>query len=123
VIAGGQSGQIAGGLLHPAMPTQPEASADSFLQPPLHFPSKQPIALMTDGAESLLRLRAFMPGPIRFVLDYFHVSMKLQHIDQCIDAIPPIVFSPDGSVFELYDRFNYLRGYSWFGRRAKFEVR
>jgi hypothetical protein len=76
---------------------------------------------MTDGAESLLRLRAFMPLPTRFVLDYFHVSMKLRHIDQCIGAIPPIVLSPDGSVFELYDRFNYLRGYLWSGGRAKFE--
>ena len=63
-----------------------------------------------------------MPGPIRFVLDYFHVPMKLRHIDQCIGAIPPIVLSPDGSVFELYDRFNYLRGYLWWsGKRAKVE--
>jgi hypothetical protein len=59
--------------------------------------------------------------PTRFVLDYFHVSMKLRHIDQCIGAIPLIVLSPDGSVFELYDRFNYLRGYLWSGRRAKFQ--
>jgi hypothetical protein len=47
--------------------------------------------------------------------------MKLRHIDQCIGAIPPIVLSPGGSVFELYDRFNYLRGYLWSGRRQKFE--
>jgi len=87
----------------------------------LHIQSDRPIALMTDGAESLLRLKAFMPVPTRFVLDYFHVSMKLRHIDQCIGAIPPMVLSPDGSVFELYDRFNYLRGYLWSGRRAKFE--
>ena len=67
------------------------------------------------------RLKAFLPVPTRFVLDYFHVSMKLRHIDQCIGAIPPIVLSPGGSVFELYDRFNYLRGYLWSGRRAKFD--
>jgi len=47
--------------------------------------------------------------------------MKLRHIDQCIGVIPPTVLSPDGSIFELYDRFNYLRGYLWSGRRAKFE--
>jgi hypothetical protein len=87
----------------------------------LHITSKQPIALMTAGAESLRRLRAFLPVPTRFVLDSFHVSMKLRHIDQCIGAIPPIGLSPDGSVFALYDRFNYLRGYLWSGRRAKFE--
>jgi hypothetical protein len=87
----------------------------------LHINSEQPIALMTDGAESLLRLKTFMPVPTQFVLDYFHVSMKLRHIDQCIGAIPPMVLSPDGSVFELYDRFNYLRGYLWSGKRAKFE--
>jgi hypothetical protein len=87
----------------------------------LHITSERPIALMTDGAESLLRLKAFLPVPTRFVLDYFHVSMKLRHIDQCIGTIPPMVLSPDGSVFELYDRFNYLRGYLWSGRRGKFE--
>jgi hypothetical protein len=56
----------------------------------LHISSERPIALMTDGAESLLRLKAFLPVPTRFVLDYFHVSMKLRHIDQCIGAIPPM---------------------------------
>jgi hypothetical protein len=87
----------------------------------LNITPGRPIALMTDGAESLLRLRAFLPVPTRFVLDYFHVSMKLRHIDQCIGAIPPMVLSPGGSVFELYDRFNDLRGYVWSGRRRKFE--
>jgi hypothetical protein len=87
----------------------------------LHITSEQPIALMTDGAESLLRLKSLIPVPKRFVLDYFHVSMKLRHLDQCIGTIPPAVLSPGGSVFELYDRFNFLRGYLWSGRRAKFE--
>jgi hypothetical protein len=76
---------------------------------------------MTDGAESLLRLKALLPIRTRFVLDYFHVSMKLRHIDQCIGGIPPIILSLDGSIFELYDRFSYLRGYLWSGQRAKFD--
>lgn len=87
----------------------------------LRINSAEPIALMTDGAKSLLRLKALLPIRTRFVLDYFHVSMKLRHIDQCIGVIPPTALSPDGSIFELYDRFNYLRGYLWSGRRAKFE--
>jgi hypothetical protein len=45
---------------------------------------------MTDDAESLLRLRDFLPLPTRFVLEYFHVSMKLRHIDQCIGAYPQL---------------------------------
>jgi hypothetical protein len=65
----------------------------------LHITSERPIALMTDGAESLLRLRAYLLVPTRFVLDYFHVSMNLRHIDQCIGAIPPMALSPGGSVF------------------------
>jgi hypothetical protein len=81
----------------------------------------QPTALMTDGAESPLLLKKLLPIPTRFVLDYFHVAMKVRHADQCIGRIPPYRFSPDGSIFELYDRFNYLRGYLWGGRRAKFK--
>jgi hypothetical protein len=81
----------------------------------------RPTALMTDGAESLLRLKKLLPIPTRSVLDYFHVAMKVRHADQCIGRIPPHRFSPDGSLFELYDRFNYLRGYLWSGRHAKFK--
>ena len=87
----------------------------------LRISSAEPIALIADGAESLLRLKPLLPVHTRFVLDHFHVSMKLRHIDQCIGVIPPTALSPDGSIFELYDRFNYLRGYLWSGRRAKFE--
>jgi len=80
-----------------------------------------PTALMTDGAESLLRLKRLLPIQTRFVLDYFHVAMKVRHIDQCIGRIALCSLSPGGSVFELYDRFNYLRGYLWSGRRDKFK--
>jgi hypothetical protein len=79
-----------------------------------------PTTLMTDGAESLLRLKKFIPVQTRPVLDYFHVAMKMRHADQCLGRIPPYRFSPDGSIFELYDRFAYLRGYLWSGRKAKF---
>jgi hypothetical protein len=61
-----------------------------------------------------------LPVPTRLVLDYFHVAMKVRNADQCIGRIPPYRFAPNGSIFELYDRFNYLRGYLWSGRRAKF---
>jgi len=80
-----------------------------------------PTALMTDGAESLLRSRKLIPVPTRLVLDYFHVATKVRHADQSIGKIPPYAFSPNGSEFELYDRFNYLRGYLWSGRRDKFK--
>src|ERR1022692_2442672 len=83
--------------------------------------SGKAVVLMTDGAESLLRLKQLLPIPTRFVLDYFHVAMKMRHVDQCIGRIPPRPLSPSGSVFELYDRFNYLRGYLWSGRRDKFK--
>jgi hypothetical protein len=56
----------------------------------LRIPAGATTALMTDGAESLLRLKAVLPIQTNLVLDYFHVSMKLRHIDQCIDSIPPI---------------------------------
>ena len=80
-----------------------------------------PVNVMTDGAGSLLRLKTMLPMKTRFVLDYFHVAMKLRHIDQSVGRIPPCRLSPGGSIFELYDRSNYLRAYVWTGRRDKFE--
>ena len=79
------------------------------------------ISVLTDGAASLLRLKAMLPMKTRFVLDYFHVAMKFRHLDQCAGRIPPCKLSPDGSIFELYDRLNYLRAYVWTGRRKKIE--
>ena len=50
--------------------------------------------------------KEFLPIPTRCVhLDYSHAAMKVRHVDQCIGRIPPYRFSPDGSIFELYDRF------------------
>jgi hypothetical protein len=43
----------------------------------LHITSERPIALMTDSAGSFFEARTFLPVKTRFVLDYFHVSMKL----------------------------------------------
>ena len=62
---------------------------------------------------------AFGPFKTRYVLDYFHIAMKLRHIDQCIGKILPRQLTPGESIFELYDRFVYLRAYVWMGRRDK----
>jgi hypothetical protein len=87
----------------------------------LRIPAGTTTALMTDGAESLLRLKSALPIQTHWVLDYFHISMKLRHIDQCIGRIPPISLSPGSSIFEIYDPFNYLRAHLWSGRREKFD--
>jgi len=79
------------------------------------------VDVMTDGAHSLLRLRGLLRFKTRFVLDYFHVAMKLRHMDQCIGRIPPMRLWPEGSLFEHYDRSAYLRAYIWTGRREKIE--
>jgi hypothetical protein len=86
-----------------------------------NIPVDARVALMTDGAGSLMRLKQMLPIRTRFVLDYFHVAMKLRHIDQCIGRILPRRLSPGGSVFELYDRLAFLRAYLWTGRRDKLE--
>ena len=74
---------------------------------------------MTDGAGSLMRLKRMLPFKTRYVLDYFHIAMKIRHVDQCIGKILPRQLTPGESIFELYDRFVYLRAYVWMGRRDK----
>ena len=79
---------------------------------------------MTDGAGSLLRPKQLLPIPTRFVLDYFHVAMKIRHVDLCIGRIPPHPLPSSGSVFELYDRLNYLRvSLEWPSRRIQEIIR
>jgi hypothetical protein len=85
------------------------------------FDDDKTVDVMTDGAHSLLRLQGMLRFRTRFVLDYFHVAMKLRHIDQCVGRIPPMRLSSEGSLFELYDRSAYLRAYIWTGRPEKIE--
>jgi len=82
-------------------------------------PDGSTVRVMTDGASSLLRLPPMLPFKTQFVLDYFHVAMKLRHIDQTVSRIPSLQLTTDGSIFEFYDRSNYLRAYVWTGRREK----
>jgi hypothetical protein len=77
------------------------------------------VDVMTDGAASLLRLQPMLPLKTRFVLDYFHIAMKLRHIDQSVGRIPPLQLTQGGSIFELYNRSSYLRAYVWTGREDK----
>jgi hypothetical protein len=74
---------------------------------------------MTDGAGLLMRVKRMLPFKTRYVLDYFHIAMKLRHIDQCIGKILPRQLTPGESIFELYDRCIYLRAYVWMGRRDR----
>src|SRR4030088_714312 len=48
--------------------------------------------LMTDGAESLLRLKGLLPLPPRLVLDYFHLSMKVRHVASASAESHPSAF-------------------------------
>src|ERR1017187_6467350 len=86
-----------------------------------NIPVDARVALMTDGAGSLMRLKQMLPIRTRFVLDYFHVAMKLRHSDPGIGRVVQRRLSPGGSVLELYDRFAFLRAYLWTGRGDKLE--
>jgi hypothetical protein len=51
-------------------------------------------------------------------------NQRIKHecpLKACIGRILPRRLSPGGSVFELYDRFAFLRAYLWTGRRDKLE--
>jgi hypothetical protein len=80
-----------------------------------------PATILSDGAEGPRALgEAASPGPTRHVLDWFHLSMRIQHVNQATKSCPD-VFSDDRRmgtdlVEIIVDR---LRWRLWHGQIAR----
>ena len=48
-----------------------------------------PVTVLSDGAVGIhvpwAKRRA--PGPVRHVLDWFHLAMRIQHVAQCVNGL------------------------------------
>jgi hypothetical protein len=72
----------------PAKPTATPPQLGAVLRN-LGATSQKPTTVLTDGAEGPRSLgEAASPGPTRHVLDWFHLSMRVQHVAQTIRSRP-----------------------------------
>ncbi len=80
-----------------------------------------PITILSDGAEGPRSLgQAASLGPTHHVLDWFHLSMRVQHVAQTVKGWPDASAGECEAAADLADRIERIRWRLWHGqvRRA-----
>lgn len=76
-----------------------------------------PITVLSDGAEGPRALgEAASPGPTRHVLDWFHLSMRIQHVDQAVKSWPDATADDRRTGAALVEAINRIRWRLWHGQ-------
>ena len=79
-----------------------------------------PVTILSDGAEGPRALgEAASPGPTHHVLDWLHLSMRIQHVDQAAKSWPNVSADDrqtDADFVEIIDR---IRWRLWHGQVAR----
>ncbi len=70
------------------------------------------ITVISDGAECLKRLASMLPQPVTQMLDWFHISMKVQPIAQLAATVPKHMSSFEG-------RIERIRWRLWDGQAGR----
>jgi hypothetical protein len=70
------------------------------------------ITVISDGAECLKRLAGMLPQPVAHILDWFHISMKVQPLAQLAATVPKHI-----SNFE--NRVEKIRWRLWNGQAGR----
>ncbi|MGB3244597.1 MAG: hypothetical protein WBB25_08690, partial [Sulfitobacter sp.] len=70
------------------------------------------ITVISDGAECLKRLAGMLPQPVTHILDWFHISMKVQPIAQLAATVPTHMSSFEG-------RIERIRWRLWNGQAGR----
>lgn len=68
------------------------------------------VTVISDGAENLKRLPLAMPKPTGHIIDWFHIAMKVQPMQQIADYI---VRSQSGSIEGLPTLDRDIRAVKW----------
>ena len=74
----------------------------------------------SDGAEGPRALgEAASPGPTHHVLDWFHLSMRTQHVDQAVKSWPDVSPGDRQTGAELVEIVDRIRWRLWHGQVAR----
>jgi hypothetical protein len=79
-----------------------------------------PATILSDGAEGPRALgEAASPGPTRHVLDWFHLSMRIQHVDQATKSWPEVSADDRRTGTKLVETIDRIRWRLWHGQVAR----
>ncbi len=79
-----------------------------------------PVTVISDGAEGPRALgAAASPGPTDHVLDWFHLSMRIQHVDQAVKIWPDATADDRQTGAGLVETIDRIRWRLWHGQGAR----
>ena len=79
-----------------------------------------PVTNLSDGAEGPRALgEAASPGSTRHVLDWFHVSMRIHHVDQAAKSWPAVSADDRQTGADFVETIGWLRRRLWHGQVAR----
>ena len=79
-----------------------------------------PVTILSDGAEGPRALgEAASPGPTHHVLDWFHLSMRIQHVDQAAKSWSDISADDRKTGADLVEIIDRIRWRLWHGQVAR----
>jgi hypothetical protein len=79
-----------------------------------------PVTVISDGAEGPLALgEAASPGPTDHVLDWFHLSMRIQHVDQAVKSLADTTADDRQTGAGLVKTIDRIRWRLWHGQGAR----
>ena len=79
-----------------------------------------PVTILSDGADGPRALgEAASPGPTHHVLDWFHLSMRIQHVDQTAKSWPDVSADDRMTGAALVDIIDRIRWRLWHGQVAR----
>jgi hypothetical protein len=79
-----------------------------------------PVTILSDGAEGPRTLgEAASPGPAQHVLDWFHLSMRIQHVDQAAKSWPDVSADDRQTGADFVEIIDRTRWRLWHGQVAR----
>ena len=79
-----------------------------------------PVTILSGGAESPRALgEAASPGSTHHVLDWFHLSMRIQHVDQAAKSWPDVSPGDRQTGADLVEIIDRIRWRLWHGQVAR----
>jgi hypothetical protein len=119
-IVGNDNGQEVVFSSVPAEADKQQGQLGGVLQG-LGMTPRTPVTVLSDGAVGPRTLgEAASEGPVRNVLDWFHLAMRIQHVAQCVKGWPDTTAEDRRIGADVADRVEHIRWRLWHGqvRRA-----